>query len=228
MTNDLPQRIYTGDGERHYQPKEGAWKQREPYIADTRLVEAVNAALYLRRPLLLEGEPGCGKTRLAYAIAYELGYPLYTCYIRSTSKAQDLLYEYDALRRLYDLQEEKRKETGKNGDSKEYDLNLTSLDSADALPTEGKSLVIVAKIGDFYHVRIFDGTGNKVIDKGKGEFLPDERLVQQLEGGLSDRRIDDQTKNDLIQTITLSLERNQQSGKRIITAFFTPLPILLY
>ena len=107
-------RTYKGDGERHYELKEGAWEQLEPYIADSPLVEAVNAALYLRRPLLIEGEPGCGKTRLAYAIAYELGYPLYTCYIRSTSKAQDLLYEYDALRRLYDLQE--RKEISKNGD----------------------------------------------------------------------------------------------------------------
>lgn len=114
MPDNSAKPTYQGDGKPHYQPKEGAWKQPEPYIADTPLIEAVNAALYLRRPLLLEGEPGCGKTRLAYAIAYELGYPLYTCYIRSTSKVEDLLYEYDALRRLYDLQE--RKETGKNGD----------------------------------------------------------------------------------------------------------------
>ncbi len=208
MPNDSSQRIYEGNGERHYKPKEGAWEQPEPYIADTWLVEAVNAALYLNRPLLLEGEPGCGKTRLAYAIAYELGYPLHPCYIRSTSKAQDLLYEYDALRRLYDLQEE-RKETGKNGDSKEYDLNLMSLDSADAIPTEGNGLVIVAKIGNFYHVRIFDRTGNKVIDKGNGEFLPDEMFVQQLEVGLSNQPIDNQTKNDLIQKITSSLERKK-------------------
>jgi MoxR-like ATPase len=76
----------------------------EPYIPDEGLIKAVNVALYLRRPLLLEGEPGCGKTRLAFAIAYELGYPLKECYIRSTSRAQDLLYTYDALRRLYDMQ----------------------------------------------------------------------------------------------------------------------------
>ncbi|MDJ0799096.1 MAG: MoxR family ATPase [Calothrix sp. MO_167.B12] len=78
---------------------------KEPYIASKDLAEAVNDALYLRRPLLLEGEPGCGKTRLAYSVAYELGYPLKECYIRSTSRAQDLLYTYDAVRRLYDLQE---------------------------------------------------------------------------------------------------------------------------
>ncbi|MCP4284690.1 MAG: MoxR family ATPase [Gammaproteobacteria bacterium] len=74
-------------------------------MAATALAEAVNDALYLRRPLLLEGDPGCGKTRLAYSVAYELGYPLKECYIRSTSRAQDLLYEYDAVRRLYDIQE---------------------------------------------------------------------------------------------------------------------------
>ena len=79
----------------------------EPYTPSTELINAVNLALYLRRPLLLEGEPGCGKTRLAYAVAYELGYPLKACYIRSTSHAQDLLYTYDAVRRLYDMQESK-------------------------------------------------------------------------------------------------------------------------
>lgn len=76
----------------------------EPYIPDKELIKAVNVALYLRRPLLLEGEPGCGKSRLAFAIAHELGYPLKACYIRSTSQAQDLLYTYDGLRRLHDMQ----------------------------------------------------------------------------------------------------------------------------
>ncbi len=104
MTDGLKRR-YVGDGQRHYKPLKGAYRKPEPYIALPSLVEAVNAALYLRRPLLLEGEPGCGKTCLAYAVSYELGYPLYTCYIRSTSRAQDLLYEYDALRRLYNVQE---------------------------------------------------------------------------------------------------------------------------
>ena len=200
-------RTYKSDGKQHKYQKKGAWINPEPYIADQPLVEAVNAALYLRRPLLLEGEPGCGKTRLAYAVAYELGYPLYTCYIRSTSKAEDLLYEYDALHRLYDLQE--RRETSKNGESKEYDLNLMSLDSADALPSQGNDVIIVAKIGYFYHIRIFDTNGNKIIDKGKGEFLPDEMLVQQLEVGLNNQPIDKQTKSKLIENIKSSLERKQ-------------------
>jgi MoxR-like ATPase len=76
----------------------------EPYIADERLIEAVNLAIYLRRPLLLEGEAGCGKTRLASAVAYELGLPFYRWDIRSISKAQEGLYTYDAIRRLHDVQ----------------------------------------------------------------------------------------------------------------------------
>jgi MoxR-like ATPase len=76
----------------------------EPYIADPELIQAVNLAIYLRRPLLLEGEAGCGKTRLASAVAYELGLPFYRWDIRSTSKAQDGLYTYDAIRRLHDVQ----------------------------------------------------------------------------------------------------------------------------
>ncbi|MGB0383864.1 MAG: AAA family ATPase [Ardenticatenaceae bacterium] len=77
---------------------------REPYLPDPKLVEVVNLAIALGRPLLLQGEPGCGKTRLAYAVAYALGLPLETCYIKSTSRAQDLLYTYDAVNRLYDAQ----------------------------------------------------------------------------------------------------------------------------
>ena len=110
MRDNSAERVYRGDGQFHYahlKPIKGAWKVPEPYIASPTLVEAVNAALYLRRPLLLEGEPGCGKTRLAYAVAYELGYPLFECYISSNIRAQDLLYEYDALGRLYDLEERK-------------------------------------------------------------------------------------------------------------------------
>ena len=77
---------------------------REPYQPDYKLAEAVNLAIALGRPLLLQGDPGCGKTRLAYAVAYALGLPLEECYIKSTSRAQDLLYTYDAVNRLYDAQ----------------------------------------------------------------------------------------------------------------------------
>ncbi|NEO77607.1 MoxR family ATPase [Moorena sp. SIO4G3] len=76
----------------------------EPYIADSELIEAVNLAIFMKRPLLIEGESGCGKTRLAVAVAYELGLPFYRWDIRSTTKVQEGLYEYDAILRLHDVQ----------------------------------------------------------------------------------------------------------------------------
>ena len=75
----------------------------EPYVVSDDLKRAVNLAIFLGRPLLLEGEAGCGKTRLAYAVAYELGLPLYRWDVRSTDKAQHGFYTYDAIRRLYDV-----------------------------------------------------------------------------------------------------------------------------
>jgi MoxR-like ATPase len=82
----------------------GVTVTREPYIADKGLEDAVNLAIALGRPLLLQGDPGTGKTRLAHAVAYALGLPLQEAYIKSTSRAQDLLYTYDVVQRLYDVQ----------------------------------------------------------------------------------------------------------------------------
>jgi WD40 repeat protein len=87
----------------------------------------------------------------------------------------------------------------------EYDLKLISLDSIDDFATKGKSLVVVAKIHDFYHVRIFDGRGNKIIDKGKDEFLPDAELCQNMNLALCAKFICLETKNKLIQQIASSL-----------------------
>lgn len=78
-------------------------KTPEPYKADPKLVQAVNLAIYLGRPLLLEGEAGSGKTRLARAVAYDLGLPLYVWNVRSASKAQEGLYSYDSILRLHDV-----------------------------------------------------------------------------------------------------------------------------
>ncbi|WP_448267028.1 AAA family ATPase [Nostoc sp. DSM 114159] len=75
-----------------------------PYLPNPELVEAVNLAIYLERPLLLKGEPGCGKTQLASAVAYELGLNLEAWYVKSTSRARDGLYNYDAVGRLRDAQ----------------------------------------------------------------------------------------------------------------------------
>jgi MoxR-like ATPase len=74
------------------------------YIATDDLKLAVNAALALERPLLIKGEPGTGKTMLAEEVAQSLGRPLLQWHIKSTTKAQQGLYEYDAVSRLRDSQ----------------------------------------------------------------------------------------------------------------------------
>ncbi len=74
------------------------------YVATDDLMMAVNAAVTLQRPLLVKGEPGTGKTQLAREIATALGRPFYDWAIKSTTKAQHGLYEYDAVSRLRDSQ----------------------------------------------------------------------------------------------------------------------------
>ena len=76
----------------------------ETYIASNELQVAVNAAIHLQKPLLVKGEPGTGKTLLAHEIANSLGKKLITWHIKSTTKAQQGLYEYDAVSRLRDSQ----------------------------------------------------------------------------------------------------------------------------
>jgi MoxR-like ATPase len=72
------------------------------YIASSSLLDAVNAAIALQRPLLIKGEPGTGKTLLAEHVAEALGQPLEKWHIKSTSKAQEGLYVYDTVQRLND------------------------------------------------------------------------------------------------------------------------------
>ena len=74
------------------------------YIATDDLSMAVNAAVTLERPILIKSEPGTGKTQLAIEVAESLGMPLYEWHIKSTTKAQQGLYEYDAVARLRDSQ----------------------------------------------------------------------------------------------------------------------------
>jgi MoxR-like ATPase len=74
------------------------------YLPPDDLVEAVKLAILLERPLLIEGDPGCGKTRLARAVADELGLPYQEWYVKSTSQAKEGLYTYDAMGRLRDAQ----------------------------------------------------------------------------------------------------------------------------
>ena len=74
------------------------------YITTDDLSMAVNAAVTLERPILIKGEPGTGKTQLAIEVAQSLGKPLHEWHIKSTTKAQQGLYEYDAVARLRDSQ----------------------------------------------------------------------------------------------------------------------------
>ncbi|RRD56546.1 MoxR family ATPase [Comamonadaceae bacterium OH2545_COT-014] len=76
----------------------------DTYVATQDLMLAVNAAITLKRPLLVKGEPGTGKTMLAEEVAQALGLPLLQWHIKSTTKAQQGLYEYDAVSRLRDSQ----------------------------------------------------------------------------------------------------------------------------
>lgn len=74
------------------------------YVAPPELAIAVNAAVTLERPLLVKGEPGTGKTELARQVAESLGLPIIEWHVKSTTKAQQGLYEYDAVSRLRDSQ----------------------------------------------------------------------------------------------------------------------------
>ncbi len=84
------------------------------YVATDDLKVAVNAAVLLRRPLLVKGEPGTGKTVLAHEIAKAVGAPLIEWNVKSTTKAQQGLYEYDAVARLRD---------GQLGDERVHDIS---------------------------------------------------------------------------------------------------------
>jgi MoxR-like ATPase len=101
-----PEQKYHYSGDPARRPSEAhpeSPNRPEPYVASPELIEAVNLAMFLRRPLLLEGEAGCGKSRLARAVAYELGLPYYSWPVRSTSRAQEGLYTYDSILRLHDV-----------------------------------------------------------------------------------------------------------------------------
>jgi len=90
-----------------------AFASTDTYIATRDLEVAVNASVALQRPLLVKGEPGTGKTMLAHEVARALGLPLIEWHIKSTTKAQQGLYEYDAVSRLRD---------GQLGDPRVHDI----------------------------------------------------------------------------------------------------------
>ncbi len=104
MIPALPSEL-TYTGQKQPSPEEYGWDGLHPYLPSEELVNAVNLTIFLeKRPLLIKGEPGSGKTRLARHVAYELGLPYFEWHIKSTSRARDGFYTYDAVRRLHDAQ----------------------------------------------------------------------------------------------------------------------------
>ena len=97
----MPQRLRGGNGKDQQGMR---FEGTADYVATDDLKTAVNAAIVLERPLLVKGEPGTGKTVLAREIALGLGAPIIEWHIKSTTKAQQGLYEYDAVARLRDSQ----------------------------------------------------------------------------------------------------------------------------
>lgn len=87
---------------RNEPPKKAAFSGSPDYVASQELIDAVNIAMALEKPLILKGEPGTGKTMLAKSIADSLGMPLIIWNIKSTTKAKDGLYFYDTVQRLND------------------------------------------------------------------------------------------------------------------------------
>ena len=115
------------------------FKSTKRYIASRDLEVAVNAAVALQRPLLVKGEPGTGKTVLAYEVAAALGHPLVEWHVKSTTKAQQGLYEYDAVSRLRDSQ---------LGDPKVADIANYIVRGKlwDAFDAEGPQVVLIDEI----------------------------------------------------------------------------------
>ncbi len=109
------------------------------YIITDELQQAVDAALTLERPLLVKGEPGTGKTQLAIEIAERLDAPLFQWHIKSTTRAHQGLYEYDAVSRLRDSQ---------LGDERVKDINNYIMHGVlwDAFTCDKRAVVLIDEI----------------------------------------------------------------------------------
>jgi MoxR-like ATPase len=111
----------------------------ESYLTNDALESAVNCALALERPLLVKGEPGTGKTLLAEAIAAGLGAELISWHVKSTTKAQDGLYLYDTVQRLYDAR-------FGDGDVKDIRRYIKLGPLGRALKSEGRVVLLIDEV----------------------------------------------------------------------------------
>jgi MoxR-like ATPase len=129
---------YRGNG----LPPDNNSTNRFAYLADAELVDAVNVALELKRPLLVKGQPGCGKTLLAESVAHELGIApsnVFRWYIKSTSRAKDGLYKIDMVRRLQDAQL-------KNKLAQFLSPYISFGELGNAIKADGQSLLLIDEI----------------------------------------------------------------------------------
>lgn len=127
---------------RHLPPTLHSHMASAPYFAaDATLVDAINVALSLGAPLLLTGEPGTGKTQVAYYLAWYFGTPIHPLHVRSNTTASDLLYHFDAVAYLHAANDPARKEDGL---SKKTFIRQGPL--WDAFEEEGTSVVLIDEI----------------------------------------------------------------------------------
>lgn len=136
--------MYTGKVQPKREERDENGRPLYPYLPSDALIEAVNLAIYLERPLLLKGEPGCGKTRLAQAVGYELGLPYEAWYIKSTSKARDGLYTYDTVGRLRNAQLAAIKKDAQHIDDPAEYVHLGPLGRA--LSNEKRTVILIDEI----------------------------------------------------------------------------------
>ena len=172
---------YTGKAlEEPYVPNPNEKPELNIYLPSAELVEAVNLAIMLKRPLLLTGDPGCGKTRLAEAVAYEFYGPDYKKHffrwdIKSSSKAKDGLYRMDSMRRLQDAQLKELKNI------KEY-ISFGELAQAIRQSTAEAPAILLIDEVDKAEV---DFPNDLLLELDKNEFVIDEYDLDDAERRVS-------------------------------------------
>lgn len=152
-------------------------REWEPYVPPDELIDVVNLTLLLeKRPLLLKGEPGCGKTRLAQAVATELNMPYYCWNIKSTTRAKDGLYRYDTVKRLQDSQL-----AGSQVDSIREEATAR-LKTSDILEETGNAYLKYGELGKAFNSHKQAVILIDEIDKADIDFPND--LLQELDQGV--------------------------------------------
>lgn len=194
---------------------EGKKHELDVYLPSDELKKAVNLAIQLNRPLLLMGEPGCGKTRLAEAVAYELHQAkMYTHYfrwnIKSTSQAKEGIYTYDALVRLYDVNLGLEQDREKINDVERY-IKDGPLKRAYTEP-RNEELPNVLLIDE--------------IDKANIDF-PNDLLLELDEKTFEIEELKNQTP-PATHDNTLVINYYQQPGERLTCGFFKTLFVPLH